>query len=105
MTDRDVFSRLAALKQEKVEVCLATIVEAAGSTPREVGAKMLVCADGTTFGSVGGGCGERQVKTVALRSLLTTRAPELVEVDLTDDLGTRGGDVCGGRMWIFVEPC
>ncbi len=104
MTDRDVFLRLAALKQDQIEVCLATIVEAAGSTPREVGAKMLVCADGTTFGSVGGGCGERQVKTAALRSLLTTRAPELVEVDLTDDLGTRGGDVCGGRMWIFVEP-
>jgi xanthine dehydrogenase accessory factor len=105
MTDREVFSRLAELKKDKVEVCLATIVEAAGSTPREVGAKMLVCADGTTFGSVGGGCGERQVKTAALRCLLTTRTPELVEVDLTDDLGTRGGDVCGGRMWIFVEPC
>jgi len=25
-------------------------------------------------------------------------------VDLTDDLGTRGGDVCGGRLWILVEP-
>ena len=83
---------------------MATIVEAAGSTPREVGAKMLVCADGTTYGSVGGGCGERQVKTAALRCLLATRGPELVEVDLTDDLGTRGGDVCGGRMRIFVEP-
>jgi hypothetical protein len=24
-------------------------------------------------------------------------------VDLSDDLGTKGGDVCGGKMWIFVE--
>lgn len=31
-------------------------------------------------------------------------APKLLEIDLTDDLGTKGGDVCGGRMWIFVEP-
>ncbi len=104
MTDRDVLARLSELRERKVGVCLATIVEASGSTPREVGAKMLVCADGTTYGSVGGGCGERQVKTAALRCLLASRAPELVEVDLTDDLGTRGGDVCGGRMRIFVEP-
>lgn len=104
MTDRELLAKLAELRQAKVGVCLATVVEAAGSTPREVGAKMLVCADGTTHGSVGGGCGERQVKTAALRCLLATRAPELVEVDLTDDLGTRGGDVCGGKMRIFVEP-
>ncbi len=105
MTDQEVFAQLAELRTQGSEVCLATIVEAAGSTPREVGAKMLVCPDGATYGSVGGGCGERQVKTAALRCLLAGGAPELVEVDLTDDLGTRGGDVCGGRMWIFVEKC
>ncbi len=105
MTDRELFARLAQLRERKAAACLATIVEAHGSTPREVGAKMLVCADGTTYGSVGGGCGERQVKAAALRCLLAAHRPELVEVDLTDDLGTRGGDVCGGRMWIFVEPC
>lgn len=104
MTDREIFTKLRELQRRGAASCLATIVEAAGSTPREVGAKMIVCADGTTFGSVGGGCGESQVKSAALRCLLTARAPELVEVDLTDDLGTRGGDVCGGRMWIFVEP-
>lgn len=103
MTDREVFERLEQLREKDVEVCLATIVEAAGSTPREVGAKMVVRADGATYGTVGGGCGERQVKTAALRCLLGGGQPELVEVDLTDDLGTRGGDVCGGRMWIFVE--
>lgn len=104
MTDRELLAKLAELRAAKTAVCLATVVEAAGSTPREVGAKMLVCADGTTYGSVGGGCGERNVKSAALRCLLATRAPELVEVDLTDDLGTRGGDVCGGKMRIFVEP-
>jgi xanthine dehydrogenase accessory factor len=104
VTDRELLAKLAELRAAKTAVCLATVVEAAGSTPREVGAKMLVCADGTTYGSVGGGCGERNVKSAALRCLLATRAPELVEVDLTDDLGTRGGDVCGGKMRIFVEP-
>ncbi|MHB8765915.1 MAG: XdhC family protein [Deferrisomatales bacterium] len=104
MTDRELFAQARELKHRGVAACLATIVEAHGSTPREMGAKMLACADGTTYGSVGGGCGEGQVKSAALRCLLKTGAPELLEVDLTDDLGTKGGDVCGGRMWIFVEP-
>jgi xanthine dehydrogenase accessory factor len=65
---------------------------------------MIICVDGTIYGSVGGGCGEDQVRSAALRSLLSTKKPELVEVKLTDDIGTRGGDVCGGTMRIFVEP-
>ena len=86
-------------------VAVATITEVKGSVPREVGAKMIICTDGTTFGSVGGGCGENQVRTAAFQSTLIKQEPRLLEVDLTDDLGTKGGDVCGGKMWIFVEPC
>ena len=93
-----------ALKGRALDVALATIVETTGSTPRGVGAKMIICADGTLYGSVGGGCGESEVRSAALRCLLTTQKPELLEVSLMDDLGTKGGDVCGGRMWLFVEP-
>jgi len=104
MTDQDIFRKLAELQDRRVAVCLATIVEVVGSTPREIGAKMIVCVDGSLHGSVGGGCGENKVRSAALRCMLTTRKPELLEIDLTDDLGSRGGDVCGGKMWIFVEP-
>jgi xanthine dehydrogenase accessory factor len=104
VTDREVFSKLVELGEKSVPACLATVIETQGSTPRDSGAKMLVCADGTTFGSVGGGCCEDQVRSAALRCLLSTGNPELVEVDLTDDVGTRDGDVCGGTMQIFVEP-
>ena len=103
MTDQEIYQKITELKEQDTTVCMATIVEAAGSTPREVGAKMLLCADGTTYGSVGGGCGESQVKSAALRCLLTDQPTELIEVNLMDDLGTKGGDVCGGKMWIFVE--
>ncbi len=103
MTDQEIYQKIIELKHQDTAVCMATIVEAAGSTPRAVGAKMLLCADGTTYGSVGGGCGESQVKSAALRCLLTDQQTELIEVNLMDDLGTKGGDVCGGKMWIFVE--
>ena len=39
---------------------LATVVNVRGSTPREVGAKMIVRTDGQ-FGTIGGGCGEAEV--------------------------------------------
>ena len=104
MTDKEIFAQLMELKKQGIHACLATIVRTAGSTPRETGAKMLICADGTTYGSIGGGCGENHVRSAALRCLITEKKPLLVEADLTDDLGTRGGDVCGGKMWIFVEP-
>jgi len=104
MTDREIFEKLEEVTEQGTPVCMATIIETRGSTPREVGAKMLIFADGSTYGSVGGGCGENQVRSAAFRCLLTEKKPEVIEVDLTDDLGTKGGDVCGGRMKIFVEP-
>lgn len=104
MTDLELFRKLAALEASGVPCCLVTIVEARGSTPRGTGAKMIVCADKTTWGSVGGGCGEKQAVSAALRCLLRTKKPELLRVDLTDDLGNKGGDVCGGWMNVFVEP-
>jgi len=103
MIDREIFQKLAELKSQAIDAVLATIVETTGSTPRGAGAKMIICADGTTYGTVGGGCGENEVRSAALRCLLTTKIPELLEVSLLDDLGTKGGDVCGGRMFIFVE--
>jgi xanthine dehydrogenase accessory factor len=104
MTDQEIFKTLSELKNKGIDVALATIVETTGSTPRGIGAKMIICVDGTLYGSVGGGCGESQVRSTALRCLLATKRPELIEVSLLDDLGTKGGDVCGGKMWMFVEP-
>jgi xanthine/CO dehydrogenase XdhC/CoxF family maturation factor len=104
MNDKEIYQKLAELKDQGIVACLATIVETVGSAPREAGAKMIICADGTLYGSVGGGCGESEVRSTALRSILTRQKPELLEIDLTDDIGTRDGDVCGGKMRIFVEP-
>ncbi len=104
MTDQEIFEKIEELQDKGIALCLATLIETSGSTPRQAGAKMIICADGTLYGTVGGGCGESQVKSAALRCLLTTQKPETVEVSLLDDLGTKGGDVCGGRMRLFVEP-
>ena len=81
---------------------LATVVDTRGSTPRKVGARMLVDPDGSLVGTVGGGCGEAEVIAAAHRVLETGRA-ERVSVDLTDDMFSWSPAVCGGVMDVFVE--
>ena len=96
----------AALKrslQTEPRVAVATIVRTRGSSPREVGARMLVRADGATDGTVGGGCGEAEVWRTALE-VMADEQPRMVVVDLTNDIAMTTDGVCGGIMDIFVEP-
>lgn len=104
MTDRELYKVLVEKVEGGIPAALVTIVTAHGSTPRSVGAKMLVFADAATLGTIGGGCGEGEVKRAALQALLTGSGPRLMTVDLTDELGSKEADVCGGKMKVFVEP-
>src|ERR1035437_1603797 len=85
---------------------LATVVNVRGSTPREVGAKMIVRADGQ-FGTIGGGCGEAEVFRKARVFLEEGSESEsgarLAEVDLTGDFDQREIGTCGGIMDVFVD--
>lgn len=60
---------------------------------------MLVYADGTTVGTIGGGELERRAVLRAVR-VAHSGVPERMAVHTTRDLGM----CCGGRMEIYVEP-
>lgn len=81
---------------------LATIVSTRGSTPREAGAKMLIYADGRSFGSVGGGCGEAEVRQACMDAIDTGK-PKLVRIELSGAFGDEI-EVCGGRLEVWIEP-
>jgi len=101
--ERTLTEALAAARDAGRRCALATIVETKGSTPRKVGARMLVDPTRGLVGTVGGGCGEAEVIEAAHR-VLGTGVPERVRVDLTDDLLSWSPAVCGGIMDVFVEP-
>jgi xanthine dehydrogenase accessory factor len=81
---------------------LATVVNVRGSTPREVGAKMIVRDDGQ-FGTIGGGCGEAEVFRKARVLLEEGAGARLTDVDLTGDFDQHEIGTCGGIMDVFID--
>jgi xanthine dehydrogenase accessory factor len=84
-------------------LAIATIVSTLGSTPREIGAKMVVTASGEILGTIGGGCGEAEVRREAIQSI-RTRKPAIVKVELMDDIESNSSAVCGGVLDTFIDP-
>jgi xanthine dehydrogenase accessory factor len=100
--DRALSQALLSARAAGRRCALATIVATRGSTPRKVGARMVVDPEQGLVGTVGGGCGEAEVIEAAHR-VLSTGVAERVQVDLTDDLMSWSPAVCGGIMDVFVE--
>lgn len=84
-------------------LAIATIVSTLGSTPREVGAKMVITSSGEILGTVGGGCGEAEVRREAVQ-VIRSRKPAMVKVELIDDIESDSPAVCGGILNVFVDP-
>ena len=99
----DVLADLSQAMARGETVALVTIVEARGSTPQRVGARMVVHADGRIVGTIGGGCYESDAFGKA-REAIRTRTAQLVRYDLTDDFAADTGLICGGQMQVFIEP-
>ena len=97
----DVMAKADAAGQN---VVLAVIAARHGSTPREVGAKMLVCADGSIVGSVGGGIMEHRT-ILAAQEMLADRAcvHRLMQFSADGQNDDAAVAACGGSMEVFLE--
>lgn len=89
--------------RERLAYAVATVVEITGSASAKPGAKALFSNTGRLLhGWVGGGCAQSIVAQTAM-SCLAKHKPEMVEVDLEDEI-FGAGMPCGGKMRVFVEP-
>ena len=100
---RDVLEYIDEWTSEGEQVALATVVSAAGSTPRPVGAKLAVTKSGKMQGSVSGGCVEGAVFATAME-VIESGTPQLVHYGISDEMGWEVGLSCGGTIDVFVEP-
>ncbi len=83
-------------------IALATVVKTGGSTPRPLGAKMIVNSRGEFAGSVSGGCVEGAVIDEA-RRVIKTGHPKLLKYGIADETAWDVGLSCGGMIEVFVE--
>lgn len=101
--DLDILQKAVKAACGNVPAAMATIVGTKGSTPRKAGARMLVYGDGRICGTIGGGCGESEVRMQAL-NVIYSGTPNVHRVALTADIAAQEGMACGGSMEVFVEP-
>jgi xanthine dehydrogenase accessory factor len=99
----DIYSEIVKALEKKEKVALATLITRVGSAPRAVGAKYLIKGDGTSLGSIGGGCVEAEVWQRAQKVMEEAKG-EILHFDLTSEQLAEGGLICGGNIDIFLEP-
>src|SRR5437870_7128911 len=100
---REIYARIAELEREGRRFAVATVVRTTGSTPQVAGAKLLVDDLGRLVGTLGCGCVEGDA-FVEAKHVIESGEPSLREYELTEDLAWDTGLVCGGTMWISIEP-
>lgn len=99
---RDLIATIDAWRARGDGVALATVVKTGGSTPRPLGAKMIVNSRGEFTGSVSGGCVEGAVIEEAQR-VIQTGKPKLLQYGIADETAWEVGLSCGGSIEVFVE--
>jgi len=100
--DKELKKGLGYALEEKLEGALVTVTKVLGSAPRKPGAQMLVLADGSTVGTIGGGCGEAEARQVALQVIATGKSKKHY-LNMTADVAEEDGMVCGGIMELFID--
>jgi xanthine dehydrogenase accessory factor len=101
--NREILDEACRLLEQGEHTVLATLVDAHGSTPQKAGAALLLRADGSTIGTLGGGCIEAEAVEAAQDVLQTLRA-RLLDFELTEDIAVDYGLACGGNERIFLAP-
>ncbi len=101
-------SSLNEWKEEGQPCAIVTIIETTGSTPRGIGAKMVVNVDGKIAGTIGGGGVEHACRNAARKAMAAntclTKTFSLLEGDRVKEGTAKNLAICGGTLRVFIEP-
>jgi xanthine dehydrogenase accessory factor len=100
---QEIYSEIVKALKKNERLALATLITRTGSAPRAVGAKYLIKGDGTSVGSIGGGCVEAEVWQEA-QQVMEEGKGGVLHFRLSSEQLAEGGLICGGNIDIFLEP-
>ena len=89
--------------EAKQSVVLATVIQTWGSSPRQVGSRMIVNDKGDFSGSVSGGCVETAVVRECINLIKEKKLFKKIEFKVSNESAWKVGLACGGEMAIFLE--
>lgn len=100
--DKTIIKKICELKSQGESIALVTVISTKGSTPQKTGAAMIVENCGKIWGTVGGGCGEAEVRQRAMLAM-DEKLSCTHKVTLLNDMAALEGMVCGGTMEFFIQ--
>jgi xanthine dehydrogenase accessory factor len=103
MFDNDQLAKvICELLDKGSPLVLASIVMLEGSSPRHNGAKMVVAANGNSYGTIGGSLLEATAVREA-RSAIASRKSHIFEFNLNGKDANSMGMICGGKTSVLLD--
>jgi xanthine dehydrogenase accessory factor len=102
MNTKKLYQEMVRLLQNGESFTVATIFDNVGSAPRTDGAKMIVRADGSIAGSIGGGRLEADAIRLAME-MLAARQTVIQRFDLTSRDAAGMDMICGGTGEVLID--
>ena len=85
------------------KVVLATGIQTWGSSPRQVGSRMIVNEKGDFSGSVSGGCVESAVVRECIGIIKDNKSFKKIEFKVSNESAWEDGLACGGEIAVYLE--
>ena len=89
--------------ETKQRVALVTVVKTWGSSPCQIGSKMIVNEKGDFLGSVSGGCVEVNVINECLELIKNKNLFKKIHFTVQDESAWSVGLACGGELTVYIE--
>jgi xanthine dehydrogenase accessory factor len=99
---KELYDAMVGLLSRNESFAVATIFDKSGSAPRSEGAKMVVRADGTITGTIGGGRLEASAINLA-KEAISSRKTVIQSFDLTSKDAASSDTICGGLGKILID--
>jgi len=101
--ERTILEEANSWIKSNEKVVLATVIQTWGSSPFQIGSKMIVNHKGDFSGSVSGGCIETNVISECLK-LIKNKIPfKKLEFKVSNENAWDVGLACGGEITIYIE--
>ena len=89
--------------ESQQRVALVTVIKTWGSSPCQIGSKMIINEKGEFLGSVSGGCVEANVINECLELMKNNNLFKKIHFTVQDESAWSVGLACGGELTVFIE--